>query len=52
MLRQRLVAGAQLVPGTEALEMLTGKWPEIGISPNRALAALISETVALENVQM
>lgn len=32
--------------------MLTGKWPEIGISPKSALAALISETVAFENVQM
>jgi hypothetical protein len=36
----------------EALEILTGKWPGIGISPKSALAALISETVAFENAQM
>lgn len=38
--------------GTVALEMFTGKWPGIGISPKSALAALTSETVALEKVQM
>lgn len=32
--------------------MLTGKWPGIGISPKSALAALTSETVAFEKVQM
>jgi len=41
-----------LATGTEALERLTGKWPGIGISPKSAFAALISETVAFENVQM
>ena len=41
-----------LASGTDELERLTGKWPGIGISPKSALAALISETVALENVQM
>jgi len=41
-----------LASGTEASERLTGKWPGIGISPKSAFAALISETVAFENVQM
>ena len=34
------------------LGIVTGKWPWIGISPKSARTALISETVAFENVQM
>ena len=41
-----------LARGTVTSEILTGKWPGTGISPNSALAALISDTVAFEKVQM
>jgi len=37
---------------TRTPERLTGIWPCIGISPNSARAALISETVTFEKVQM
>src|SRR5271165_6319137 len=38
-------------PRTEMLGMVTGMWPDMEISPNIALTALISETCILENVQ-
>ena len=51
----RVATGAgreALAVWTRTPERLTGIWPRIGISPNSARAALISETVTFEKAQM